>query len=401
MNNTLFTNFQSFRASLNGSFLDRSDVIDGLLTSLITKQNAFLFGPPGTGKSELVRAITGGFDGSKYFGYLLSPTTDPSELYGPVAVSKLLKDEYTRDVSGYLPDCNVAFLDELFRGSSAVLNSLLQILNERTFNNGKQAIDTEIQSIVAATNSFPTEEALQAFCDRFLFRPTITGLKSPIHKRTLMRWAVAQSPEWSRPKVESNLTYKDLVELQKQAAKTTVPDSFIDQFAEILDMLESRGISVSDRRRVQILSFMKGWAVVQGETEVHAAMLHQTLKHIIYTNPDEIEDINEVVKQVVPTAEEFMAGVKRAAQNTMRRFESTKQSINDRTASVGDLNRAVTEFGDMLRELKVLNQKAEEELDNGNLKFTAAARLKFTKIIRELDVNISTITTTISRFKND
>ena len=401
MNNTLFTNFQSFRASLNGSFLDRSDVIDGLLTSLITKQNAFLFGPPGTGKSELVRAITGGFDGSKYFGYLLSPTTDPSELYGPVAVSKLLKDEYTRDVSGYLPDCNVAFLDELFRGSSAVLNSLLQILNERTFNNGKQAIDTEIQSIVAATNSFPTEEALQAFCDRFLFRPTITGLKSPTHKRTLMRWAVAQSPEWSRPKVESNLTYKDLVELQKQAAKTTVPDSFIDQFAEILDMLESRGISVSDRRRVQILSFMKGWAVVQGETEVHAAMLHQTLKHIIYTNPDEIEDIDEVVKQVVPTAEEFMAGVKRAAQNTMRRFESTKQSINDRTASVGDLNRAVTEFGDMLRELKVLNQKAEEELDNGNLKFTAAARLKFTKIIRELDVNISTITTTISRFKND
>ena len=123
MNNTLFTNFQSFRASLNGSFLDRSDVIDGLLTSLITKQNAFLFGPPGTGKSELVRAITGGFNGSKYFGYLLSPTTDPSELYGPVAVSKLLKDEYTRDVSGYLPDCNVAFLDELFRGSSAVLNS--------------------------------------------------------------------------------------------------------------------------------------------------------------------------------------------------------------------------------------------------------------------------------------
>lgn len=401
MNNTLFTNFQSFRASLNGSFLDRADVIDGLLTSLITKQNAFLFGPPGTGKSELVRAITGGFDGSKYFGYLLSPTTDPSELYGPVAVSKLLKDEYTRDVSGYLPDCNVAFLDELFRGSSAVLNSLLQILNERTFNNGKQAIDTEIQSIVAATNSFPTEEALQAFCDRFLFRPTITGLKSPTHKRTLMRWAVAQSPEWSRPKVESTLTYKDLVELQKQAAKTTVPDAFIDQFAEILDMLESRGISVSDRRRVQILSFMKGWAVVQGETEVHAAMLHQTLKHIIYTNPDEIEDINEVVKQVVPTAEEFMAGVKRAAQNTMRRFESTRQSINDKTASVGDLNRAVTEFGDMLRELKVLNQKAEEELDNGNLKFTAAARLKFTKIIRELDVNINTITTTISRFKND
>ena len=67
-------------------------MIDGVLASILTKQNAFLFGAPGTGKSELVKEISNGFAGSKFFGYLLSPTTDPSELFGPVAVSKLLKN---------------------------------------------------------------------------------------------------------------------------------------------------------------------------------------------------------------------------------------------------------------------------------------------------------------------
>ena len=180
-----FSSLQNFRASLNDAFLERTEIIDGVIASIITEQNCFLFGAPGTGKSELVRQIANGFNGCKFFGYLLSPTTDPSELYGPVAVSKLLEDEYTRDIKGYLPDSNIAFLDELFRGSSAVLNSLLQVLNERTFNNGKELVQTKIKSVVAATNSFPSEESLQAFCDRFLFRPTIEGLKKPTSKRKL------------------------------------------------------------------------------------------------------------------------------------------------------------------------------------------------------------------------
>ena len=216
MNNTLFKNFQSFRASLNQSFLERGTIIDGLLASLITKQNAFLFGVPGTGKSELVRSVSNGFKDTQFFGYLLSPTTDPSELFGPVAVSKLLKDEYVRDVDGYLPSSNVAFLDELFRGSSAVLNSLLTILNERTFNNGKETITTPIQSIVAATNSFPQEEALQAFCDRFLFRPTVELLSKPTSKKILDHWALGIT---ERPVVESKLTFADLETLQKEASE--------------------------------------------------------------------------------------------------------------------------------------------------------------------------------------
>ena len=168
MNDKLFTKLQNFRSSLNTKFLEREDIIDGVLASVITKQNCFLFGLPGTGKSELVREISNGFKSSKFFGYLLSPTTDPSELFGPVAVSKLLKDEYVRDVEGYLPSANIAFLDELFRGSSAVLNSLLTILNERTFNNGREVsrlrFNPSLQRRTASQRKNPSKLSATGSC---------------------------------------------------------------------------------------------------------------------------------------------------------------------------------------------------------------------------------------------
>ena len=211
MNDTLFHKLQNFRSALNSTTLEREHVIDGLLASLLSKQNAFLLGVPGTGKSDLVRNLCKGIKDAKFFGYLLTPTTDPSEIFGPVAVTKLLQDEYTRDTNGYLPSANIAFLDELFRGSSAILNSLLTLLNERTFNNGKESIHTPIESIIAATNTWPDEEALQAFADRFLFRPTVDLLHKPVSKRILDQWALGIT---DRPTVEEFLTLDELKELQ-------------------------------------------------------------------------------------------------------------------------------------------------------------------------------------------
>ena len=127
-------------------------------------------------------------------------------------------------------------------------------------------------------------------------------------------------------------------------------------------------------------------------------MLHQTLRHILYTSPDQIEDINEVVKHVVPTAEEFITSVKRANQNLMRKFENIRAQ-NTGTATVSDLNEMLNEMNNLLKELKVLSVKAEESLDDGALKFSAAARLKAVKLVRELDTNVNTVTTAISRIK--
>lgn len=390
MNDKLFTKLQNFRSSLNTKFLEREDVIDGVLASVITKQNCFLFGLPGTGKSELVREISNGFKSSKFFGYLLSPTTDPSELFGPVAVSKLLKDQYVRDVEGYLPSANIAFLDELFRGSSAVLNSLLTILNERTFNNGREVIHTPIQSIVAATNSFPTEESLQAFCDRFLFRPTVEPLKKPTARRLLDLWALGIE---NRPSVSSELTYADLTELQKEAEKIEASDEFLDRFGQVFDLLASRGITISDRRRVQILRFMKAWALVQGDELIYAEHLHRSLIHIVYQTTEDIPVIKEVLDQAVPTAEKMIAQVKRAHNGLMTEYHAIHSS---NSKNLGDLNSIVGKLRKQHGDLLVLEEKLDNLLEANDCRITITARRDGVKLAQAIEQSKQMIAQSIS-----
>lgn len=392
MNDTLFSKLQTFRSSLNASFLERTDVIDGLLASVITQQNAFLFGKPGTGKSELVRAVSNGFDGSKFFGYLLSPTTDPSELFGPVAVSKLLKDEYTRDVTGYLPSANIAFLDELFRGSSAVLNSLLTILNERTFNNGKDLLKTPIQSIVAATNSFPQEESLQAFCDRFLFRPTVETLSKPTSKRLIDQWTLGFQ---QRPEIKSDLTYEDLITLQKEAKLIQIDEEFLDRFGQVIELLGSRGINISDRRRVQILRFMRGWALVQGDDTLYAEHLHRSLVHIVYETTDDISVIKEVLLQAIPTAEKQITDIRRAYNAILTEYHGVHSADSK---NIGDLNRVVGKLRKQHNDMQVLNTKLEEILDSGSYRISVATRKEATKLSQQLEQAKNNIAKSISDF---
>lgn len=380
MNTKLFTSLQDFRASLNQSFLERSAVIDGLLASLITKQNAFLFGLPGTGKSELVRAVANGFSGSKFFGYLLSPTTDPSELFGPVAVSKLLQDEYTRDVDGYLPSADIAFLDELFRGSSAVLNSLLTLLNERLFNNGKQVITTPIQSIVAATNSFPQDESLQAFCDRFLFRPTVDGLKLPASKRTLDAWALGLH---KRPVLESRLSMEDLAALQSEVMNVQPHEQFLDAFNDVLERLETRGLRISDRRRVQILKFMRGWALVQGDDQVYGEHLHDTLIHIVYQTPEDFSVIKEVLEEVVPTADKILLAITRASHGLAAEFHTLQSNGNVR--DLRGMNDQVASLRRIHKDLQLLETKVDQLLNENKMRITAKGRMDSVKLTQKID----------------
>jgi len=391
MNETLFIKLQNFRSALNNSALEREEIVDGLLATLLSKQNAFLLGEPGTGKSDLVRTLCSGIEGANYFGYLLTPTTDPSEVFGPVAVTKLLQDEYTRDVDGYLPSAHIAFLDELFRGSSAILNSLLTLLNERTFNNGKQNIKTPIQSIIAATNTWADEESLQAFADRFLFRPTVRKLRKPASKALLDQWAAGIQ---ERPEVACFLSLDELAELQAAAANINISEDFLSKFGSVWEMLEQRSISISDRRRVQILKFLKAWAIVQGDDELSPEHMHNSVIHIVYQSEEDKDVIKAVLEQEIPTAERVLNDARRAATGIMAEYSAVHARHQAR--GLGDLNDMVIQLRKFHKDMSTVHEKVNEVLDGNKFKMSVTVRANGVKLTRQLQTHCETLAKSIN-----
>jgi MoxR-like ATPase len=396
METSLFVKLQNFRGALNSAYLEREHIVDGLLATLLSKQNAFLLGVPGTGKSELVRAMCNGIKDARYFGYLLTPTSDPSEIFGPVAVTKLLQDEYERDVTGYLSDAHIAFTDELFRGSSAILNSLLTLLNERTFNNGKENIKTPIQSIVAATNSWPDEESLQAFADRFLFRPTVDLLRKPVSKRQLDQWGLGLK---KRPAVGEHLTLDELTALQEAASEVSVSDDFLDKFSSIWEMLEQRAITISDRRRIQILKFLRAWAVVQGDDELYPEHMHNSLIHIVYQTPEDKEIIREVIEQEIPTAEKVFGDAKRAAAGIMAEYAASAHRAKNK--NLNELNDFVMLLRKYHKDMSTVKEKVSEILDGSKLRMSATTRGSGVKLVQSLQGNCDTLARAINDFSRE
>ena len=53
----------------------------------------------------------------------------------------------------FLPDASIAFIDEVFKANSAILNALLTLLNEREFDNGAGRQHCPLISAVGATNT--------------------------------------------------------------------------------------------------------------------------------------------------------------------------------------------------------------------------------------------------------
>jgi MoxR-like ATPase len=251
---------RSVRVALDQSargLVDREILVDLVALAAVAGEHLLVIGPPGTAKSQAVRRVARAL-GGQYFEYLLGRFTEPSELVGPIDLRRLRDGVIETQTAGMLPEAEIAFLDEVFLGSTAILNTLLSVLNERTFRRGSTAISVPLRVCVGAANLVPDDETLAAFADRFLLRCFVAPVADAQLEELLEGgWYVDREPEGSA----ASLADLDVLAAAARTAELTPVRS---RLAEAIRMLRAAGIALTDRRVVKLQRLVAAAAALDG-----------------------------------------------------------------------------------------------------------------------------------------
>lgn len=209
---------------LNKGLIEREETIKIALLTMLAQENIILVGPPGTAKSEISRRMAQAVKYDKddsYFEYLLTKFTTPEEIFGPLSIKELKEDKFKRNTEGYMPTAKITFLDEIFKANSAILNSLLTIINEKKFHNGNKKEDVPLISLVGASNELPlNDESLKALYDRFLVRKVVGYLKEENSILELMDIA----GEECKVSDEYKITIEEISQIKEGLKSIIIPD---------------------------------------------------------------------------------------------------------------------------------------------------------------------------------
>lgn len=321
---------------ISQDLIEKDQAVRMALLTSVAGESIFFLGPPGTAKSMISRSIRKAFKGDdgknlSYFEYLMNQFSTPDELFGPVSLKELENDKYVRIVNNYLPSAEVAFLDEIWKASAAIQNTLLTIINEKKFHNGNDVVDVPLKALIAASNELPASGmGLEALWDRFVVRMVVDPVSSEenfwkvvcpedeknnnVSANDVQLISLGELNAWQKNKIDQveipqnvrnvvNAIRKEIIvynagdielneENAEQSVNTNESESISDQNSET-DMLY-----ISDRRWKKIIHLMKTSAFLNGRDKVDIIDA-SIIAHCIWDNENQIKTVEDIVRRCI------------------------------------------------------------------------------------------------------
>ncbi len=300
---------------LNQHFVDRKEVLELAMLCVLLEEPLLLLGPPGTGKSMLCSRVSESLHipSKLRFDYLMTPFTEPSELFGPIDLHALKEGRFIRRTQGSLAHVQVAFLDEIFKANSAILNALLALLNDRVYYEEGEAKPAQLEVLFAASNELPSDPSLLALSDRFVLKVPVKNTHDSYWDQLLTRGLEieAQKVSGQKPWQFGPCSYSDLLKLRrflhlsyaKEAEDPAIRDYFFPppimlEFRRLITALEmDLGLYISDRKLIKIYRLIRGLCLIRGRSIVHFQDLD--LLRFITQAPNEQELVADYVSRAL------------------------------------------------------------------------------------------------------
>ena len=289
---------------LSEGLYEREEIVALTFLSAIAGKPVFLYGPPGTAKSFIAKRISSAFKDSKYFGYLMQRFSTPEDIFGPISLEELKNDKYIRKIKGYLPDSDFAFLDEIWKSSPAILNTLLTIINERVFKNGYEEIKVPLKALISASNETPPEgQGLDALYDRFIMRLMVSPMKSKDNFEKILQNTEIDS--YINIDDEVKISTDEWIKIRKDVNNIKLSKTVVDIIHHIKLSIEKFNednkdipIYVSDRRwqHISYLLKMSAYLSDKNEADIYETFL---IEHCLWSLEEHIEPIKKITENAV------------------------------------------------------------------------------------------------------
>lgn len=364
---TIPERLNTLETTTNAIVLERIPECRCAINALLSGRHLCMIGAPGIAKSYLTRTLVSLIDDiydGEYFEWFVTKFSTPEELVGPHSLKSLENDEYVRNIDRKLPVAKLAFLDEIFKASSALLNTLLPILNERLFYNGAGPIDLPLSTMICASNETPESASeLAALWDRLFFRVNTRRLQNPNNFDGMLRAATARFAV--KAKNEKVISWDDITAAQEQVRQVTIPDDVYDAMADLWGSLSKAKIEPSDRRFVECLPVIQAEAYRAGRMTADINDM-RLIAHGLWDHQKDQATVQRLVFELAnpldKVAMEIRDGVDKLSQEIEKLIDSSA-SKEDKTHTGVELNskleEAAFELAKLRKQLKETGRKSE------------------------------------------